>query len=331
MANVYYFGTAYHINIDLSYLLHVLQIAIEGCCHGELDNIYATLRHMESTKGIKIDLLICCGDFQAVRNQADLHSMAVPTKYRKMQSFHKYYSGEKVAPILTVFIGGNHESSSYLWELPYGGWVCPNVYYLGYAGMVSYKGLRIGGISGIYKKHHYHLEHFEIPPLHNESCRSIYHTRKIDVDKLKKIKKPIDIFFSHDWPLGIYNYGDKRDLIRRKPFFKDEIDRNALGSPCGFELLRQLQPSYWFAGHLHVKFAAIVPHENREKQPKYTKFLALDKCLPNRDFLQILEFAEKDPEIMNLSYDLEWLKILNSTHPVGCVDNLCALNVIVVL
>ena len=45
--------------------------------------------------------------------------------------FHRYYSGEKTAPILTIFIGGNHEASNYLCELPYGGWVCPNIYYMG--------------------------------------------------------------------------------------------------------------------------------------------------------------------------------------------------------
>lgn len=43
----------------------------------------------------------------------------------------RYYSGEKKAPILTIFIGGNHEASNYLQELPYGGWVAPNIYYMG--------------------------------------------------------------------------------------------------------------------------------------------------------------------------------------------------------
>ena len=43
----------------------------------------------------------------------------------------RYYSGEKKAPVLTIFIGGNHEASNYLQELPYGGWVAPNIYYLG--------------------------------------------------------------------------------------------------------------------------------------------------------------------------------------------------------
>ena len=46
-------------------------------------------------------------------------------------SFFRYYSGEKTAPVLTVFIGGNHEASNYLQELPYGGWVAPKIYYMG--------------------------------------------------------------------------------------------------------------------------------------------------------------------------------------------------------
>lgn len=60
--------------------------------------------------------------------------------------FFRYYSGEKVAPVLTIFIGGNHEASNYLQELPYGGWVAPNIYYLGRAGVIQFGNLRIGGM-----------------------------------------------------------------------------------------------------------------------------------------------------------------------------------------
>jgi len=59
-------------------------IAIQGCGHGELDNIYASImetqkRNPESVP--KIDLLVCCGDFQAVRNAGDLKCLNVPEKY----------------------------------------------------------------------------------------------------------------------------------------------------------------------------------------------------------------------------------------------------------
>ena len=44
---------------------------------------------------------------------------------------------------------------NYLWELYYGGWVAPNIYYLGHAGVVKFGGIRIGGISGIFNGGHY--------------------------------------------------------------------------------------------------------------------------------------------------------------------------------
>ena len=65
-----------------------------------------------------------------MRNLGDLHHMNVPPQHKKLMTFYKYYSGEAVAPVLTLFIGGNHESSGYMSELPHGGWVAPNIYYM---------------------------------------------------------------------------------------------------------------------------------------------------------------------------------------------------------
>jgi predicted phosphodiesterase len=137
-----------------------LCIAVEGCCHGELDNIYRRLEAHEQMTGQKVDLLLCCGDFQSLRNAADFHSTSIPPKYRSLGTFPDYYSGAKRAPILTLFIGGNHEASQPLRELHYGGWMAPNIYYMGTAGVVRFGGIRIGGMSGIYSKYDYELGHF---------------------------------------------------------------------------------------------------------------------------------------------------------------------------
>ena len=66
-----------------------MKIAVEGCCHGELDAIYSHIASLERQNGYTVDLLLICGDFQAVRNLRDLQCMAVPDKYRKLGEFYK--------------------------------------------------------------------------------------------------------------------------------------------------------------------------------------------------------------------------------------------------
>nr|XP_013222161.2 lariat debranching enzyme [Columba livia] len=186
----------------------------------------------------------------------------------------------------------------------------------GYAGVVRFRGVRIGGISGIFKSHDYRKGHFECPPYNQQTIRSAYHVRNIEVFKLKQLKRPIDIFMSHDWPRSIYHYGNKKQLLKMKSFFRQEVESNTLGSPAASELLQHLKPTYWFSAHLHVKFAAFMQHETNSKEelPKATKFLALDKCLPHRDFLQIVDI-EHDPNAGDsLEYDAEWIAVLKATN-----------------
>ena len=295
----------------------------------------------------------------------------MPDKYRRLGDFAAYYSGTKRAPILTIFIGGNHEASNYLHELFYGGWVAPNIYYLGCSGAVTYRGLRLAGLSGIYKRHDYRAGFHERLPFTEDTKRSIYHVRAFDVQKLLALGgsgRP-DVFLSHDWPANVQRFGDQRELLRRKPFFRDEIERGDFGSPPGMEILRGLRPRYWFSAHLHVKFAAIVDHDvvdraaeeegeinlnddegeiklddgeeemegpsavkrpispsannpesKRQRQDikaphETTRFLALDKCLPSRDFLQILDLDEcLHTTDAPLSYDPHWLTITKIFH-----------------
>ncbi|KAI9203805.1 Metallo-dependent phosphatase-like protein [Polychytrium aggregatum] len=289
-----------------------MRIAIEGCCHGELDNIYEALVHLQNVNSCKIDLLIICGDFQSIRNLADLDVIACPDKYKSMGTFYRYYNGEKVAPIPTIFIGGNHEASNYLWELYHGGWVCPNIYFLGFGGVVNFGGLRIGGLTGIYNPAHYDKGFFETQPFSNKSCRSIYHVRKYNVYRMAQIRQPLHCFVSHDWPNGIAAYGNVRRLLKLKPYFADEVRTGTLGSDANQFLLKRLKPSYWFSAHLHVKFAAVYPHE---PEHPVTRFLALDKCLPRRDFIQVMDIPEVEGSgPYELHYDEEWLAIMRATH-----------------
>ncbi|KAI3619282.1 hypothetical protein WG66_012648 [Moniliophthora roreri] len=307
--------------------------------------------------------------------------MAVPDKYKELQTFFKYYTGAKRAPILTIVIGGNHEASNYMWELYHGGWLAPNIYYLGHAGCVQFNGLRIAGASGIFKGYNFSKGYFERLPYDKEALRSVYHIREFNVRKLSLLSSP-SIFLSHDWPVGIDQYGDFQALIRAKSHFRQEINEGRLGSPPLMGLLRTLKPEWWFSAHLHCRFEATVVHEGEANSgltqsappaaanpdeitieddfdgdgnnatkpepapqptvstnpdeialedeiedvaipsapmpPSVTRFLALDKCLPKRKFLEVIDISIEDTytgQRDELLFDPEWLAITRAFHP----------------
>lgn len=183
--------------------------------------------------------------------------MSVPEKYRKLGDFHEYYSGRKTAPYLTIFVGGNHEAASHLWELYYGGWAAPNIYYLGAANVVRLGPLRIAGVSGIWKGADYQKTHLERLPFSLDYIRSFYHVREIDVRKLLQLRTQVDIAVSHDWPRDIERHGNLHTLLHIKPHFRRDIEARCLGSTAAEYLMDRLRPPYWFSAHMHCKFSAI--------------------------------------------------------------------------
>ncbi|KAI0737478.1 lariat debranching enzyme, C-terminal domain-containing protein [Daedaleopsis nitida] len=382
-----------------------MKIAIEGCCHGALDAVYAQIATLERAHGYTVDLLLVCGDFQAIRNARDLQCMAVPDKYRQLGGFAKYYTGQATAPVLTIVIGGNHEASNYFWELYHGGWLAPNIYFLGHAGCIQVNGIRIAGASGIFKAQDFRLGHHERLPYSPGAMRSIYHIREYNVMRLSLLTSP-GIFLSHDWPQHIVHHGDLGGLLRRKPYFRDDVSKGALGSPPLMGLLHNLKPRWWFAAHLHCRFEATVVHdvpvqgagpggagaektnpdeididdddgdgddvrvhvatasadpetlptrnegesvppppllparnpeeitldeeEDEVEAPpppppppppvSETRFLALDKCLPKRQFLEVID-VDPPPSFSSatgppvLAFDPEWLAIVRAFNP----------------
>lgn len=88
---------------------------------------------------------------------------------------------------------------------------------------------------------------------------------------------------SHEWPAEIYNHGNLGELLRKKPYFKSDIASNQLGSKPLADLMNHLKPKNWFSAHMHVGFDAAKQHPDGST----TKFMALDKCIPNRDYLRV--------------------------------------------
>lgn len=255
-----------------------VRVAIEGCVshcaspstiynthrltpfqgHGALNPIYAAVHSACQARGWPgVDLLIICGDFQSTRNGHDVEVMSVPAKYRVLGDFHEYYSGARTAPYLTIFIGGNHEAAAYLWELYYGGWVAPNIYYLGAANVLRVGPLRIAGLSGIWKGFDYRKAHGERLPFGQGDVKSFYHVRESDVRKLLQIREQVDVGLSHDWPRGVEKHGDVEQLYRLRPMWKEESLDGSLGSVAAEYVMNRLRPAYWFSAHMHWKYSAV--------------------------------------------------------------------------
>lgn len=124
---------------------------------------------------------------------------------------------------------------------------------------------------------------------------------------------------SHDWPEGVYNFGDKEGLLRRKPFFKESVENRQLGCPDYMPLLKSIKPQYWLSGHMHVRFEASIPHsassspKGEKSSPGTTHFRAFDKAIPQRDFLGVIQVEGTDGPA-TLTADKEWLGILRAIH-----------------
>ncbi|KAK1703206.1 lariat debranching enzyme, C-terminal domain-containing protein, partial [Colletotrichum lupini] len=246
-----------------------VRIAVEGCGHGTLNAIYAAVEASCTARGWDgVDLLIIGGDFQAARNAADLTVMSVPAKYRELGDFWEYYAGHRTAPYLTVFAGGNHEAASHMWELFYGGWAAPNIYYLGAANVLRLGPLRIAGMSGIWKGFDYRKGHHERLPMGPDEIKSFYHVREVDVRKLLLLREQVDVGISHDWPRAIERWGDEKALWRMKPDFERESMDGTLGNVAAEYVCDRLRPPYWFSAHLHCKFAALKIYKDEEATTK---------------------------------------------------------------
>ncbi|KAL7717466.1 Lariat debranching enzyme [Entamoeba marina] len=280
----------------------VQHIAVVGCVHGHLQEMYASIQNYEKANG-KIDFVICTGDMQTLRTKEDLAFLKCPEKYRKMGDFEKYFCGTARAPYPTIFVGGNHEASNSLLNMHNGGFAATNIYYLGAVGTVQMNGIRVCGMSGIYKEYDQNLP-FTYPP-NIRDCVNLFHTRRMEVEKLKSITRA-DIVVSHDWPQGIVAKGNYAQLYKNKPHIQN--DGFALGSPLGAEVLAKIHPSYWISGHMHCGYEAV--DEN-------TKFIALAKVGYN-DSVSGIRINGGDDS--GLRYDPDWICTQVITWP--CYTNM---------
>jgi len=296
-----------------------MKIAVVGSFENSLNKLYKEIKQKEQQKNISIDLVLICGNLQAFRNKNDLKCVDCVEGWKNLGDFNEYFSGKRKATHLTLVIGGQEEASNYLKTLPYGGWIAPNIYYMGYSNVIRYNGLRIGGLSGMNDKLFDHLYktdivkagYFERLPFDQRDRRSVCYTRYLDVYRMLQVKNGVDIMFTFDWPLDVL--GDKQSTIqcqRKLPFaFQNGDLFNDLGNEMYKNVLDQVMPKHWFAGKVKLNLNKTYRHN----LSTVTEFHSLNKYDPKRENCQIFDIDHDPTNKTGLQYDAEWLAILKAT------------------
>jgi len=275
-----------------------MKIFVTGCLHGSWDLLVDTLHEAEAHQQ-KIDLVIVSGDVQTMRTPDDLDSFACPPKYRTMGSFYRIYSGELRIPIPTIVIGGNHENMDWFHQMPFGGWLAQNVFYLGRAGSFVFGDTTFTSLSGIYQSPDYFRPVNERFPIRGSDMHSSYHIRAFSDFQLLGLSNT-DIMITHDWPKNTAARYGGRYLEKRRPDLIKADKEGTFGLPSGPFLLHKLNPSAWFAAHHHITFNAKMGNCSFRALPKPTK----------GDWFSIIDFEGNPGE---LKYRGEWISILKAT------------------
>ncbi|NTV73166.1 MAG: hypothetical protein HGA66_03050 [Holophaga sp.] len=211
-----------------------MRIAIFGDLHGSWINFRDEILRLDHDA--PLDLVLQVGDAQPLGDAEDLAFMPVPEQHRHLGS---YAQVQEPWPIPTLFIGGNHEPWNRLAVLPDGGFLQPNLEYLGRAGQKSFGSLSVAGLSGVFSPRAFDRPRQRWPFL-PEQARDASYYRREDLAKLARLPRP-DILLLHEWPTQLE--------AARQP----EWPRH--GSKVGIEplgaLVTTLRPAFVFCGHMH--------------------------------------------------------------------------------
>ncbi|RKP28774.1 hypothetical protein METBISCDRAFT_20206, partial [Metschnikowia bicuspidata] len=203
-------------------------------------------------------------------------------------------------------------------------------------------------------------------PFSRDALTSAYHVKPKAFLKFM-LSGLSDIVLTHDWPLGVWQSGNSAQLQRHKPFLKNDMASGALGSPLAADAFKHLRPRYWFSLHLHTRFTAVVKHQEREYKkvratpeaskntneiqfsmdedgfdesevsedktasPTHTNFLALDKCLPGKRFIEHMTIKNRagnpSERSMSLFYDARALAIHKVVEDFAALLQFSSLNI----
>lgn len=224
--------------------------AAVGDVHGEMYTMLGLLTNWESKFRQKLSFVLQVGDFEPIRHEADLATMDAPKKYLKLGDFRDFHSGIVEFPWAVWFIGGNHEPYGFLDQAPLGFTVTKNCHYLGRVGSVELAGLKIVGVSGIYKEDSFlHTIRPPISQIGSRPNKDYISFTQTEIDQALDFESA-DILLLHEWPKGIIAPDDLETFHpwRKGSFFEQ------VGNEYARMLVEFLQPKLVLCGHMHKRY-----------------------------------------------------------------------------
>jgi lariat debranching enzyme len=222
--------------------------AAVGDVHGRMHAMVRLVRQREAKARRRASFVLQVGDFEPHRDEADVATMDAPQRYRNLGEFPEYHRGKAAFPWPVYFIGGNHEPHRLLEPLASGGEVAPSCSYLGRVGLTEAGGLRVLGLSGIYRE-----SALPIPrPGRFDPAFSAYpYFNERDVDAALEARS-VDVLMLHEWPSGLVGDVDEARLrgLRRFPSAAE------VGNDLARLLCDHLAPRLVLCGHMHIPFRA---------------------------------------------------------------------------
>ncbi|RYX81146.1 metallophosphoesterase [bacterium] len=217
--------------------------AVVGDVHGAMWTMIRLLSGWEKSRKRRLDFVLQVGDFEPHRDEDDLSTMAAPAKYRDLGDFPLFASGGASFPWPIWFIGGNHEPYGWLSTMEMGGEVAPNCSFIGRANIISVGGIRVAGLSGIFRPDLFGASRPAIEEFATRSNKEWIGWNEGDVGRLLTLGEA-DVLLMHEWA------GEFSENQRHVPL--------VAAWPWVEMVVESVRPKIVFCGHLHARWRSAV-------------------------------------------------------------------------
>ena len=253
-----------------------------GDIHGRFHRVEQWLAQLEEARGRPVAAVFAVGDVEAFTQAEDHRRKA--SKRGMPAEFSEYAAGTVQAKRPLYFIGGNNEDFAPLHVMQRGGVLAPNVHYLGRYGTKEVEGLKVVFLSGIYAPKHYDTALIE--PTSRETSKQAGYFRRSEVERLLDVQGA-DLMLVHEWPKGLV--GRPKGPSKLPPLRAYRFPW--VGNPITRHLVDRIKPSWLWAGHSHVPFAATLGHPDGS----LTRIACLDQASRPEGALFWIEWDRGSP------------------------------------